>query len=103
MSPQTGKDEVVRGFATAGGIIGLLVIAFLNAVACYLVVALATPAAGSPSDYVKFVAYSFVVGNVSTAAGAIALALKGRWGLAYGLILLTVPVCFGFVQLVRCC
>jgi hypothetical protein len=100
MSPQSGDNPVVRAFAKTGGAIGLLLIAFLNAVACYLVVALATPAVGSPSDYVRFVAYSFVVGNVATAAGAIALALKGRWGLAYGLILITVPVCFGFVQLV---
>jgi len=99
MSPETGKDEVVRSFATAGGVIGLLVLAFLNAAACYLAVTLAAPGAGSPSDHVRFVAYSFVIGNVATAAGAIALALKGRWWPAYGLILLTVPACFGFVLL----
>jgi hypothetical protein len=78
MTAQPGGDEVARGFAAAGGIIGLLVIAFLNAVACYLVVGLATPAVGSTSDYVRFVGYCFVVGN--------------------GLILLTVPVCFAFVR-----
>jgi hypothetical protein len=98
MTAQPGGDEVARGFAAAGGIIGLLVIAFLNAVACYLVVGLATPAVGSTSDYVRFVGYFFVVGNVATIAGSIALGLKGRWALAYGLILLTVPVCFAFVR-----
>ena len=100
MSPQPGKDQVVSGFATLGGIIGLLVIAFLNAVACYIAVGLATPAAGSPSDYVRSVTYFFVIGNVATTAGAIALGLKRRWALAYGLVLVTVPVCFGVVQLV---
>jgi hypothetical protein len=99
MSQEPGKDGVVGGFATAGGIFGLLVLAFLNAAACYLVVTAAAPGAGLPSDHVKFVAYSFVIGNLATAAGAIALALKGRWWPAYGLILLTVPACFGFALL----
>jgi hypothetical protein len=99
MSPEPGRDEVVRGFATAGGIIGLLVIAFLNAVACYIAVGLATPAAGSTSDHVRSVGYFFVAGNLATMAGSIALGLKGRWALAYGLILLTVPACFGLARM----
>ena len=88
-------DAVVRFFADTGAAIGLILVAVINATLSLVVVQLGT------QGFFTSVAIVLLVGNIVTVAGSAALAMKRRWGLAYGLLIATVPTCLGLLLLAR--
>jgi len=88
-------DAVVRFFADTGAAIGLILVAVVNATLSLVVVQLGN------QSFFTFAAILLIVGNVLTIAGSAALAMKRWWGLAYGLLIATVPACLGLLLLAR--
>jgi len=88
-------DAVVRFFANTGAAIGLILVAVVNATLSLVIVQLGT------QGFFTLAAILLIVGNILTIAGAAALAMRRRWGLAYGLLIATVPACLGLLLLIR--
>jgi hypothetical protein len=88
-------NAVVRFFADAGAAIGLILVAILNVVLSVVLVEFAR------QGFFTLAAMLLLVANILTIAGSAALGMKRRWGLAYGLLLITVPACVGILLLSR--
>jgi hypothetical protein len=88
-------DVVVRFFADAGAAIGLILVAILNVALCVVLVELAR------QGFFTLAALLYLIANILAIAGSAALAVKRRWSLAYGLLLMTVPACVVILLLNR--
>jgi hypothetical protein len=82
------------------GMVGLIALALLNAAVSVVLVALATPGDGGRSGAFDLFIAGFVVANLSMILAGFALALKGKWGVAYAVMLLPVPTFVGSILLI---